>query len=222
VITATGRLPADLVVLGIGVAPNSALAAAAGLRLGPKDSIGVDRRQQTSVDGVFAAGDCAESRHLVSGQPVHIALGTVANKQARVAGINMGGGYATFPGVLGTAISKLCSLEVARTGLNEREARDAGFEAVATTITSTTTAGYFPGAEPMTVKLVVERRSGRILGAQIVGGRGAGKRIDAVVVAITAGFVAEDLLQADLAYAPPFSAVWDPVQVAAREALKAI
>jgi NADPH-dependent 2,4-dienoyl-CoA reductase/sulfur reductase-like enzyme len=232
VVTAVGKIPCDIVVLGIGVRPNSALAGAAGLRLGARHAIAVNRRQQissaevsaagVSVDGIYAAGDCCESTHLVSGHQVHIALGTVANKQARVAGINIGGGYATFPGVVGTAISKICSLEVARTGLSEREAAAAGFAAVASTITSTTRAGYYPDAASITVKLVVERRTGRLLGGQIVGGQGAGKRIDTLALAVTAGFDVQQLLDADLAYAPPFSPVWDPVQVAAREALKLV
>jgi NADPH-dependent 2,4-dienoyl-CoA reductase/sulfur reductase-like enzyme len=169
---------------------------------------------------VWAAGDCCESRHLVSDRPVHFALGTYANKQGRVAGINIGGGDAVFPGVLGTAITKICSREIARTGLNQGEAEAAGFDAVASRIESTTTAGYFPDAEPMTVKLVVERDSGRVLGAQIVGGDGAAKRIDTCAAAITAGMTAQQVLDLDLAYAPPFSGVWDPIAVAARQALK--
>jgi len=216
--TTEGALPADLVVLGLGVRPNSELAEAAGLELGARHSIRVDRRQRASVDGVWAAGDCAESFHLVSQRPVHVALGNVANRQGRVAGINIGGGYATFPGVVGTAITKVCSTEVARTGLTEREAARDGFQAVAATIESTTRAGYFPGAQPMTVKLVVEPGTGRLLGGQIVGGDGAAKRIDALAVAITAGMTAEELIVADLSYAPPFSPVWDPLATAARAA----
>jgi NADPH-dependent 2,4-dienoyl-CoA reductase/sulfur reductase-like enzyme len=222
VLTADGRLDADLVVLGIGVRPNGRLAAAAGLELGTKDAVRVDRRQRTSADGVWAAGDCCESRHLVSGEGVHIALGTVANKQARVAGTNIGGGYATFAGVLGTAISKICDTEVSRTGLSMREAERAGFAAVAVTVEGTTRAGYFPGASPMTLRIVVERGRGRLLGAQIVGGEGAAMRINACAVAITAGFTVEQVAQLDLAYAPPFASVWDPMLVAARDALKQI
>ena len=142
--TADGRIPADLVVLGLGVKPNCELAEAAGVELGARRSIKVDRRQQASVDGVWAAGDCAESFHRVSQRPVHVALGTIANRQGRVAGINIGGGYATFPGVVGTAVTKVCSTEVARTGLTELEAERDGFRAVAATIESTTRAGYFP------------------------------------------------------------------------------
>jgi NADPH-dependent 2,4-dienoyl-CoA reductase/sulfur reductase-like enzyme len=216
--TDAGPIAADLVVLGLGVRPNSELAEAAGITLGARGSVKVDRRQQTNVEGVWAAGDCAESFHLVSQRPVHVALGTVANRQGRVAGINIGGGYATFPGVVGTAITKVCSTEVARTGLTEAEAARDGFRAVAATIESTTRAGYFPGASPMTVKLVVEVGSGRLLGGQIVGGEGSAKRIDTLAVAITAGMTAEDLLVADLSYAPPFSPVWDPLATAARVA----
>jgi NADPH-dependent 2,4-dienoyl-CoA reductase/sulfur reductase-like enzyme len=211
------------VVLGIGVAPNSALAEQAGIALGVRKAIAVDRRQATSADGVWAAGDCCESTHLVSGRKVHVALGTVANKQARVAGINIGGGYATFPGVLGTAISKICAFEVARTGLTTAEAAEAGFGAVTVTIEAKTRAHYFPGAASMAVKLVVERGTGRLLGAQIVGaGEGAGKRIDVCATAITAQMTVADVVDLDLAYAPPFSGVWDPVLVAAREALKVV
>jgi NADPH-dependent 2,4-dienoyl-CoA reductase/sulfur reductase-like enzyme len=218
VVTDDGEFEADLVVLGIGVQPNTQLATAAGIETGVKDAVRVDVRQRTSADGVWAAGDCCESFHLVSRRPVHIALGTHANKQARVAGINIGGGYATFPGVVGTAVTRLCSTEVARTGLSEREAKAAGFEFVVAKIESTTRAGYFPGAATITVKLLAEKRSGRLLGAQIVGREGAAKRIDVLATAITAGITAEEATALDLSYAPPFSPVWDPVLVAARKA----
>jgi NADPH-dependent 2,4-dienoyl-CoA reductase/sulfur reductase-like enzyme len=220
--TVDDTIPADLVVLGMGVAPNSKLAADAGVTTGVRGAIRVDRRQRTSVDGVWAAGDCCESFHLVTGQPTYIALGTVANKQARVAGINLGGGYATFPGVVGTAVTKMCSTEVARTGLTETEATAAGFGYVTSRITSTTRAGYLDSAKPIEVKLVAERGAGRVLGAQIVGEEGAAKRVDVVATAITAGMTAADLVDLDLGYAPPISPLWDPVQVAAREILRQI
>ena len=178
----------------------------------------VNRRQQTSADGVWAAGDCCESIHRVSGRPVHIALGTVANKQSRVAGINIGGGYATFGGVVGTAITRICHTEIARTGLSEREAADAGFVFRSTVIEGSTRAGYLPGRKRTTVKLVTEERSGRLLGGQIVGEEGAAKRIDVLATAITAGMNVSEMIDLDLGYAPPFSPVWDPVLVAARVA----
>ena len=137
-------MPADLVVLGIGVVPNTELAGAAGIELGARNAIRVDRRQRTSADGVWAAGDCCESFHLVSQRPVHLPLGTVANRQARVAGMNIGGGYATFPGVVGTAITKICSTEIARTGLSEREATAAGFGFESVTIESTDPSRLLP------------------------------------------------------------------------------
>jgi NADPH-dependent 2,4-dienoyl-CoA reductase/sulfur reductase-like enzyme len=220
--TDAGPLPSDLTVLGIGVAPNSALAADAGLRTGARGAIAVDRRQRTSADGVWAAGDCCESFHLVAERPVHIALGTVANKQGRVAGINIGGGYATFPGVVGTAATKICNTEIARTGLGEAEATRYGFDPVAATIESSTKAGYFPGAHTMKVKLIAERRSGRVLGGQIVGLEGAAKRIDVIAVAVTARLTIEEMTALDLSYAPPFGPVWDPVLVAARSLAAAV
>ncbi len=220
--TAEGDVPADLVVLGLGVVPNAELAADAGLTLSTRGSIRVNRRQQTSAEGVWAAGDCCDSKHLVSQRRVHVALGTVANKQARVAGINLGGGYATFPGVVGTAVTKVCSFEVARTGLSETEARADGFEYEVAKIESTTRAGYFPGTKPITVKMLAERGTGRLLGAQIVGEEGAAKRIDVVAVALTAGLTASEAIDLDLSYAPPFSPLWDPVVIAAREAASAV
>lgn len=219
VLTADGPLPADLVVLGIGVAPNSQLAEAAGLELGAAKAIRVDRRQHTSAEGVWAAGDCAETFHRVTQRSVHIALGTVANKTGRVAGLNIAGGYATFEGVVGTAVTRVCSAELARTGINEKEAARAGFEVVSATIDATTRAGYLPNARPITVKMIAEVGTGRVLGCQIVGEEGAAKRIDVVATAITARMTVDELVDLDLSYAPPVSPVWDPVQVAARAVL---
>ncbi len=218
--TEGASLPADLVVLGLGVAPNAQLAEEAGLDVGAAGAIRVDRRQRTSASAAYAAGDCCTSRNLVSGREVYVALGTVTNKQARVAGTNLGGGYATFAGVLGTAVTKVCDLEVGRSGLNETEAAEAGFSAVAATIESTTTAGYLPeAAGKIRVKVVAERGSGRLLGAQIVGrGPGAAKRIDVVATALTAGMTCDEVAELDLGYAPPFSPLWDPVAIAARKA----
>ncbi len=216
------RLPADLVVLGLGVRPNVALAEAAGIPLGASGGIRVDNRMRTLVDGVWAAGDCVESWHRLSGQRMVVALGTHANKQGRVAGINLGGGYATFPGVIGTAVTKVCDLEVARTGLSEAEAEAAGYCFVTAHVDSTTRAGYFPGAKPIRVKLLAEKRSGRLLGAQIVGREGAAKRIDVLATAIWNEMSVDEVLGLDLSYAPPFAPVWDPVLIAARKAFEAV
>lgn len=222
VVTDGRSLGADIVVLGLGAKPNSRLAEEAGIPIGPSGGIKVDRRMATEVDGVWAAGDCAEKFHLVSRKPVAVALGTHANKEGRTAGINIGGGYETFPGVLGTAVTKVCSLEVARTGLKEAEAADAGFEFVTGKVESTTRAGYFPGAAPLTTKLIAEKRSGRLLGGQIVGLEGAAKRIDVIATALWNEMTVDDMLQMDLSYAPPFSPLWDPVLVAARKTWAAV
>ena len=222
VLTPAGPIEADLVVLGIGVRPRADVAEAAGIELGSTGAISVDRRQATNAEHVWSAGDCAESEHLVTGRPVHIALGTYANKHGRVAGINMAGGDARSRPVLGTAITRLCSHEIALTGVREDEAREAGLDAVAVTVETTTHSGYLPSTRPMTVRLAVERGTGRLLGAQIVGGPGAAKRIDTVATAITAGMTVEDVAELDLAYAPPFASVWDPIAQAAREALRAV
>ncbi len=214
--TPDGAIDADLVVLGTGVRPGSDLAAAAGVPVGPSGGIVTDPRMRTPVDGVWAAGDCAETVHRVTGGPVSFALGTVANKQGRVAGLNLGGIPAEFPGVLGTAITKYHDLEIARTGLSLREAATAGLDAIATTAESRTRANYYPDHAPIAVLLITERGTGRLLGGQIVGGPGAGKRIDTIAVALWHGMTASAMVDLDLAYAPPFSPVWDPVQTAAR------
>ncbi|MEU1641601.1 FAD-dependent oxidoreductase [Micromonospora zamorensis] len=223
VVTAEGPMPTDVVVLGLGVRPNAALAEAAGLPIGPTGGVRVDRRMRVpGLPGIWAAGDCVETLHRVSGMPVHVPLGTHANKQGRVAGINIGGGYATFAGVIGTAVTKVCDLEVGRTGLREGEARTAGFDFVSVIAESTNRAGYYPGSRPMTVKLLAERPSGRLLGAQIVGWSEAAKRIDTLAVALWNGMTVDDMTSLDLGYAPPYAPVWDPVLIAARKAVDAL
>ncbi|MGW9082282.1 FAD-dependent oxidoreductase [Streptomyces yangpuensis] len=224
VATASGEeYPADVVVLGIGVEPRTALARTAGLPLGPSGGILTDLSMRVRGQGnVWAGGDCVEVLDRVAGRTRHIPLGTHANKHGQVIGSGVGGGYATFPGVVGTAVSKVCDLEIARTGLRERDALEAGLRFVTATITSTNTAGYYPGAVEMTVKMLAERRTGRLLGVQIVGGGGSAKRVDIAAVALTAGMTVEQVVSLDLGYAPPFSPVWDPVLVAARKAVSAV
>jgi NADPH-dependent 2,4-dienoyl-CoA reductase/sulfur reductase-like enzyme len=215
--TAKRTLEADLVVLGLGTRPAVGLASSSGVELGQSGAVAVNPRMQTRHGGVWAAGDCAEARHLVSGKPVSYHLGTIANKQGRVCGINIGGGYATFPGVLGTAVSRVCDVEVARTGLSEAELRDLGLEWERAVVDSTTRAAYFPGAAPIRTKALADPRSGRLLGAQIVGKEGAAKRIDVFATAIWNGMNVQEMVNLDLSYAPPFSPVWDPVLIAARK-----
>ena len=220
VITEKRTLPADLVILGMGVRPNISLARQAGIKIGVSGAVEVDSTMRTGVDGVWAGGDCTESFHLVSRRPVTIALGTVANKHGRVAGSNIGGVYATFPGVVGTAVSKICSVEVARTGLQEKEIGQIGKEYVSAVIDTTTRAGYYPDTGPITVKVLAEKGNGRLLGGQIVGKEGAAKRIDVLATALHAGLTLEEIVHLDLSYAPPYSPLNDPVAVAARVALK--
>ncbi|MFD4919925.1 FAD-dependent oxidoreductase [Streptomyces goshikiensis] len=224
VATASGEeYPADVVVLGIGVEPRTALARAAGLPLGESGGILTDLSMRVrGHEDIWSGGDCVEVMDLVSGRTRHIPLGTHANKHGQVIGAGVGGGYATFPGVVGTAVSKVCDLEIARTGLRERDALAAGLRFVTATITSTNTAGYYPGATEMTVKMLAERRTGRLLGVQIVGGAGSAKRVDVAAVALTAGMTVDQVVSLDLGYAPPFSPVWDPVLVAARKAVTAV
>ncbi len=223
VVTPDGPVPADVVVLGMGVRPNGALAEQAGLPVGSTGGVRTDLRMRVEgTENVWAAGDCVETRHLITGWPVYVPLGTHANKQGRVAGINIGGGYATFPGVLGTAVTKVCDLEVGRTGLTSAEASQAGYAFVTATVESTSRAGYYPGAAAMTVKLIAERRTGRLLGAQIVGRTEAAKRIDALAIAVWNGMTVEEMTALDLSYAPPFAPVWDPVLIAARKATEEV
>ncbi|RMB82930.1 FAD-dependent oxidoreductase [Streptomyces shenzhenensis] len=219
VATEDAEFPADVVVLGIGVHPQTALADAAGLPLGRHGGLLTDLAMRVrGQEDIWSGGDCVEVLDLVSGQERHIALGTHANKHGQVIGTNVGGGYATFPGVVGTAVSKVCDLEIARTGLREKDARRVGLRFETVTIESTSRAGYYPGASPMTVKMLAERGTGRLLGVQIVGREGAAKRVDIAAVALTARMTVEEMTALDLGYAPPFSPVWDPVLVAARKA----
>jgi NADPH-dependent 2,4-dienoyl-CoA reductase/sulfur reductase-like enzyme len=212
---------ADLVVIGLGAGPEVELATAAGIPLGVTGAVAVDDRQATSVPGVWSAGDCAEVRHRVSGLPVNMLLGTVANKTGRIAGTNLANGDARFPGVLGTAITRIGSTEISRTGLKVNDATTAGFSPVTGFARGTVSAGYWPDAAPMAALVIADRNTGQLLGGQIVGGPGAGKRIDVIATAIWAGMTAAELAWVDLAYAPPFSGVWDLIHIAARRAADA-
>jgi NADPH-dependent 2,4-dienoyl-CoA reductase/sulfur reductase-like enzyme len=217
--TRNGDIAAELTILGLGVRPNSELAVDAGIEAGAAGAIRVDHRQRTSREGIYAAGDCADSMHLVTHRRTYVALGTVANKAGRVAGINLGGGYASSPGILGTAVTRVCEVEIGRTGLNEREAREASIEYVVGTATATTRAGYHPGSERLDVRVLAEVGTGRLIGGQVVGADRAAKRVDVVATAITAGMTAAELVELDLGYAPAVSPIWDPFALAARDAV---
>ena len=207
-------LRADMVVLAIGVTPDSHLAADAGLELGLKGSITVTDRMQTSDPDIYAVGDAVQVRHFVSGQPALIALAGPANKQGRIAADNIAGGDSHFKGSQGSSVLKIFGLTAAATGLNEGAARRAGLDTDAVVLSPMNHAGYYPGGQVMTMKVVFERRTGKILGAQIIGSDGVDKRIDVLATAIRAGMSAYDLTELDLAYAPPYSSAKDPVNMA--------
>jgi NADPH-dependent 2,4-dienoyl-CoA reductase/sulfur reductase-like enzyme len=216
-----GVIRADLVIVAVGVRPNAELAASAGLRLGESGAIAVNRHLRTSDDDIFAAGDCVEYHHLVLDRPAWIPLATSANKGGRIAGENMLGGEAILPGILGTAIVKAFDYTMALTGITEREARMSGLfgkdgEFVGSAvIEANDKSNYWPGAEKLKVKLVFDKRGGRILGSQMVGKDGVNKRIDIVATAITAKMTLNDVTMLDLSYAPPYSTSHDPIQICA-------
>jgi NADPH-dependent 2,4-dienoyl-CoA reductase/sulfur reductase-like enzyme len=210
--------PTDLVILAAGVRPNTALARAAGIALGPTGAVAVDDHQRTNLEGVYAGGDVAEALDLVTGEPAYVPLGTTANKQGRVAGENIAGGDAVFPGIVSTAVVKVFDIDAARSGLTEAQARERGHEVRTTTIKAPSLAHYMPGGRPLHVKLIYEA-NGRLLGAQMIG-PGAAKRIDVVAAALYDDWTIEDLSRLDLSYAPPYAPVWDALLVAANVASK--
>lgn len=218
VVTESGTLPCDLVLVGVGVRPNVELAHEAGVALGKTGAIAVDGSMLTNLPGVYAAGDCAEALHLVAGEPAYFPLGSTANKQGRIAGTNLAGGHDSFGGVVGTMIVRAFELGIARTGLTASQANAAGVAVKETVITAADLASYFPGTADMTVKLVVSSESRRLLGGQIVSKPASAKRIDVLASALHHRLTVAELQRLDLSYAPPFAPVWDPILVAANVA----
>lgn len=216
------ELTGQLVLVAVGVKPNGDLARAAGLELSVAASIAVDGGLRTADPDIFSAGDCADARHVVTGRKVWIPLALRANRAGWAVADNVCGGEVALDGVAGTAVFRVFGLEVARTGLNAAEAAAAGFEPVEETIRSSTRAHGFPGAGPLWVSAVGDRRSGRLLGMQIVGSDGAAHRINAPAVALHAGLTVAQFAQSDLAYAPPFGPSWDPMLTCANQLLKKI
>ncbi len=210
----------DFALVDVGVLPNVALAERSRIPLGLSGAIQTDARGMTALGGVYAAGNCAETLHLVSNKPVFSSLGTTAAKQGRVVGENLAGHRSSFAGSLETSVEKVFDLAVGRTGLTVREAVKAGFRAEAVLVKARDRGAYYPGAAKMSVKLIFEKGTGRLLGGQIVGGDASAKRIDTLVTALTARLSLTDLAQLDLAYAPPFGTLWDPIQIAANVALR--
>jgi len=211
----------DLVVAAIGLEPNVELAVKAGVEIGRTGAIRVDERLETNLGGIYAAGDCAETFHVVTGRAEYIPLGTTANKMGRVAGANAAGRRERFGGVAGTAIVDVFGLGIGTTGLSAERARREGFSPVAARITGRSRAGYFDG-RAITVELVADQTSGRLLGGSVWGEDGVEGRINVIAAALQNRMRIEELAQLDLAYAPPFATVWDPVLIAAQQLSKMV
>jgi len=211
--------PAELVILAARLHPNVELAAEAGIELGRTGAVRVTDRMETNLAGIYAAGDCIETLHLVTGGPVYLPLGTTANKTGRVAGANAAGARERFPGVAGTMIVALRGLAAGVTGLSPAQARKEGFQPTAVHITAEDRSRYL-GSRPTLVELVADRRTRRLLGGAVLGERGVAGRVNVIAAALTAGMAVEQLAQLDLAYAPPLAPVWDPLLLAARALLK--
>ena len=205
----------DLVLLSLGVRPDVSLAKAAGLSIGSTGGIAVNEYLQTSDPDIYAGGDCVENVNIVDGKKLLAPMGSTANKHGRIIGTNVCGGRETFPGVLGTAIVKVFDYNVGRVGLNESQAREAGYDTLTALVPSNEHATYYPGSREFTVKLVTEKGTGKLLGAQAIGPGDVAKRIDALAAAMTFGASVEDLSDIDLAYAPPYNSALDPLHNAA-------
>jgi NADPH-dependent 2,4-dienoyl-CoA reductase/sulfur reductase-like enzyme len=213
-------LPADMVLIAMGVAPCSRMAREAGLTLGIGGAIAVDRCLKTSVADIYAAGDCADAYHVVTRDKCWIPLALRANRAGWAVADNVCGRHTELPGIAGTSVFKVFSLEVARSGLNAKEASDAGFEPVENTVKTRSRAHGQPGSKPIHISMVADKKTGRLLGAQMVGNEGVAHRINAVAVALHARMTVADFVQTDLAYAPPFGPVWDPLLTAANQLVK--
>jgi NADPH-dependent 2,4-dienoyl-CoA reductase/sulfur reductase-like enzyme len=222
VITDTEEIEADLVLMGVGIKANAAIAKEAGIEIGHTGSIKVNSRMETNIQGVYACGDCAEAYHRILKRNVWIPLGDTANKQGRIAGANIAGEEISFPGIIGSAATKVFEYEVARTGLGEIEAVTEGFEVETNVIEAGTRAHYYPGKKLIKIKLIAEKGSGKLLGAQAIGEEGVSKRIDVLATAIWNGMTLNEIAWLDLTYVPPVAPVWDPILVAAQVGMKRI
>jgi NADPH-dependent 2,4-dienoyl-CoA reductase/sulfur reductase-like enzyme len=220
VLTDKGEFDADIVLLVIGARPNTQLAKNAGIELGVNGAIRVDEYLRTNIPDIYAAGDCAEATYMITGKKAYIPLGTTANKQGRIAGENAAGMKNVFDGIVGTAVTKVFDLEVARTGLSPVEAEREGYSFFISTIKGRSRSSSYPSGKPITVSFIADRDSGRLLGAQMVGEEGAAHRIDVLAACLYGKMTIEDVARLDLGYAPPFATVWDPILIAANVALK--
>jgi len=213
--TTTREIEADAVLMSLGIRPDVELAKQAGLKIGETGAIWVNEKMETSAEGVYAAGDCAETTHLITRKKVWVPLGSTANKQGRVVGVNVCGGNAAFPGIMGTAIFKTFDFNVAKTGLNMREAEKEGLHPLQAVVRGYDRAHYYPGGKESTLKVIAEKGTGRILGGQAVGEGPSDKFIDILAMALHGKMTCQQLASVDLAYAPPYSPALSPVIVAA-------
>lgn len=222
VISSGGNIDTDLVLVSTGIRPNSELAQEAGIAVGQSGAIVIDEHMGTSAENIYAGGDCAEHYHRVLNQPVWIPLAPAANRGGRIAGENMAGLSTVFPGILGTAAVKVFDYSIAQTGLTEKQAAQTNYatDIETTTITGPSRAHYYPGSEPVTIKLVVQKTTKRLLGAQIIGKKDVAKRLDVLATAITAKMTVGEIGMLDLTYAPPIAPVYDPIHIAANVANK--
>jgi NADPH-dependent 2,4-dienoyl-CoA reductase/sulfur reductase-like enzyme len=215
--TESERHPVDAVLVATGVAPNAELAAEAGIELGETGAIATDEYGRTNDPRVYAAGDCAEAHNAVTDAPDYVPLALTANRAGRAIGATVAGDPTEVGEIVGTAVVKVFDLEVARTGITDHEEADqAGFDPVSQVITGGSRADYYPGGKPITVEMVGDRETGRLLGAAMVGREGVAKRIDTVATALHAGMTVAEVQNLDLSYAPPFGPTWDPVLTAAK------
>ena len=215
VLTDQGELPADMVIMAIGVRPNVKLAENAGLKIGEKGGIVVNEQMQTSNSDIYAAGDCVETTNIITGKSAYVPLGSTANKQGRVAANSICGIEDRFPGICGSAICKVFEFNVARTGLGEQEAKDAGYDVEITLAPAPDKPHFMSTMRPLFLKLIADKKTGKLLGAQAVGPGDGDKRIDIAATAITAGMTLEQVANLDLCYAPPYSPAMDNILTAA-------
>jgi NADPH-dependent 2,4-dienoyl-CoA reductase/sulfur reductase-like enzyme len=217
------RIETDIVIAAIGVRPEVALARGAGIEIGNTGAIAVNTQTQTSIENIYAGGDCTEVTHLISGEKAYIPLGAIAHKQGRTAGRNVvHPGCCDFKGAVGTTVTKVFDLEISRTGLSLREAKRLGFDAITSTITADSRVRTYPGNENITITLILDKQSKRLLGAEMGGKEGVSKRIDVFATALYNQMTVQELAQLDLSYAPPYAPPWDPILIAANVGMKRV
>ncbi|MGC2427944.1 MAG: FAD-dependent oxidoreductase [Nitrososphaeraceae archaeon] len=214
------QIDTDFILLGTGVRPNSEIAKDAGIELGFANAIKVDEYMRTNIPDILAAGDCATARSYITNEDTYLPLGTTANRQGRIAGENAAGGSARFRGIAGSVITKVFGLYIGKTGLIRQEALNYGFDPIEEEIESITRASYYPGSKSIWIKIIADRKSGKILGSQIVGGEGVKERIDLIALAMLLKADISDLASYDACYVPPASPVWEPLNIAASQTAK--